>query len=290
MINLPKTLFVAGVTLWVIFATHNTTIKSGTLTAEGGTKSKGLKEAVTTALLGAQGSYAIAIKNLKTGESYYLNEHKSFEAGSLYKLWVLAATFNAIEKGTLAEDEVLSDSVAALNNTFGVDQETAELTEGWITLTVSQALGQMITISHNYAAYLLVDRVGNPAIRAFLTDQGLTESSLNNPPRTTAADIALFFEKLYLGQLGSPASTEKMLGILKRQTLNDKLPKYLPPETPIAHKTGEIDYLTHDAGVIYTDKGDYIIAVMSESDFPSGAEERIAEVSKNVYDYFTRKG
>ncbi len=289
MNNIPKTLFLVGLGLWVVLATY-TTARSGQAPKDSQPAAKNLKEAVDKALLGSEGTYALAIKNLKTGELYYLNEHKSFEAGSLYKLWVLVAAFNAVEKGTLAEDEVLSESVAILNNTFGVAPDGAELTEGTVTLTVTQALEQMITISHNYAAYLLVEKIGNPAIRAFLTAHGFTESSLNNPPQTTPADLALFFEKLYQNQLANPESTEKMISILKRQTLNNKLPRYLPENTAVAHKTGEIDYLTHDAGIVYTDKGDYVIVVLSESDLPAGAEERIAEVSKNVYDYFTHKG
>ena len=80
-----------------------------------------------------------------------------------------------------------------------------------------------------------------------------------------------------------------MIGLLKMQKLNEKLPKYLPNGTVVAHKTGEIDFLTHDAGIIYTKNGDYIIAIFSESDYPPGAKERIAQISKAVYNYFLGK-
>ena len=132
----------------------------------------------------------------------------------------------------------------------------------------------------------MVEKIGNPAIRDFLKANDLTESFLENPSRTTPADLALFFEKLYNGQLSSPEGTRQILDVLKKQTLNDKLPKYLPEKIDIAHKPAEIDYLTHDAGLVFSARGDYVIVVMSESDFPPGAEERIALISKSVYDYF----
>lgn len=247
---------------------------------------KSLRAAAEKALEGVEGTYGIAVKSLKTGEAYFLNEHQSLEAGSLYKLWVLAAVTQKIEAGELKEDESLSQSVRHLNTAFGISPEAAELTDGQVTLTVAQALTQMITISHNYATYLLVEKIGNPSIRDFLKANDLTESFLEDSPRTTPADLALFFEKLYKGQLSSPEGTRQMLDLLKKQTLNDKLSKYLPDKIDVAHKTGEIDYLTHDAGLVFSGRGDYIIAVMSESDFPPGAEERIALISKSIYDYF----
>ncbi len=79
-----------------------------------------------------------------------------------------------------------------------------------------------------------------------------------------------------------------MLDLLKSQKLNNKLPKYLPQEIDVAHKTGEIDSLTHDAGIVYAPTSDYIIVILSDSNDPNSAEERIAEVSKNVYNYYSQ--
>ncbi len=98
-----------------------------------------------------------------------------------------------------------------------------------------------------------------------------------------------FLEKLYKGELGTPAHTGQMIEVMKKQTINHKIPKYLPQGTFIAHKTGEIGPYSHDAGIVYGRNGDYIIVVLSESEFPSGAEERIAAVSKAVYDVFEGK-
>ncbi len=245
-----------------------------------------LKNVVDHLLEGDSDSYGVVVKNLKTGESYYNNEQKSFEPASLYKLWIMVAAFHQIEAGELQEDDVLSQDATTLNNQFNITSEAAELSDGTIILSVKDALEQMITISDNYAALLLSEQVQLSNVDAFLREHDFTKSSLGEPPQTTAFDVALFFEKLYRGALANPEDTQKMIALLKRQTLNNKLPKYLSNNVPIAHKTGELDLFTHDAGIVFSKQGDYIIVVLSETNSPADAEERIAVISKAVYDYF----
>ncbi|MBI2074821.1 MAG: serine hydrolase [Candidatus Levybacteria bacterium] len=248
-----------------------------------------LEQTIKKTLAGAKGEYSIVIKNLKTGESYSIDNHKTDKVGSLYKLWIMATAFEQIQNGQLKEDEILSGDVAALNSEFGIDPDSADLTDGVVTFRVSEALKQMITISHNYAALLLSEKVKLSNVRSFLEKNGFKESVVKeDEPVSSPYDIALFLEKLYKGKLANKKYTNEMLDLLKQQQLNDKLPQYLPQGTVIAHKTGELDYLSHDAGIVYTKKGDYIIVVFSQSDFPAGAEERIAKISKAVYDYFTK--
>ncbi|MEM4270897.1 MAG: serine hydrolase, partial [Candidatus Pacearchaeota archaeon] len=81
----------------------------------------------------------------------------------------------------------------------------------------------------------------------------------------------------------------EMLALLKKQNLNSKLPKYLPENTVVAHKTGELGEYSHDAGIVYKDSGDYIIVVLSKTQKPLDANEKIAQISKAVYDYFKSK-
>lgn len=250
---------------------------------------------------GTKGKYGIVVKNLQTEDSYKAWDSQSFEAGSLYKLWVMAAIFQQVQEGKLTEEDILSEDISRLNKNFSIDPKEAELTEGIITLTVRDALSQMITISHNYAALLLTQKIKLSTVAAFLEANGFTNSKVGidgNPPVTTPSDIALFYEKLYEGTLAGPEYTQKMIELLKSQKLNDGLPKHLPPEVRVAHKTGDIGWFKHDAGIVYMPnqeisakenkkvKGDYIIVVLSESNSPLGAQERIAALSKAVFDYF----
>lgn len=263
----------------------NSSAKADTQVASSQTGS--LNDAVSKALEGAQAEYGVYIKNLKTSEVFELNPHKSFDAASLYKLWIMGEVYNQIEQGLLSESQVLSQDVATLNRKFRIATDSAELTEGRITRTVADALFRMITYSDNYSALLLTEKIRLAKVAGLLQDNGLSESSIGTngaDPQTTAYDIALLLEKIYKGDF---ANSSKMIELLKQQTINGKIPKYLPDGIIIAHKTGELGAVSHDAAIIYTPNVDYIIVVMSNSNSKLGADERIANISRNVYGYFT---
>ncbi len=235
-----------------------------------------------------QGIVAI---NLETGEEAQLNSTKQFPAASLYKLWVMAVVYKQIEEKKISLTTNLSKSVAILNEEFNLDKDTAEKTDGTISETVEEALIKMITISDNYSALLLVDQVGVNTLQKFLDENGLTDSHVSRSgslPETSASDTALFFYKLYNGELANSVTTSSMISLLSKQVLNDKIPNYLPKSLIIAHKTGEIDDYSHDAGIIYTPDTRYILVVLAKSSSRDAANEDIAEISKKIYAYFER--
>jgi beta-lactamase class A len=247
-----------------------------------------LEQAVQNALIGAQGSYGIVVTNLKNQDYYFLNEHLSYYSASLYKLWIMAETYRQIKAGIIREDQILSSNYKTLNTQFNITPESAKFNDGKIALSVRDALYKMITISDNYAAFLLNLKVKSANVSAFLKMNGFNESTIgkDDNPTTTAYDTARFFKKLYDGELVDEEYSNKMLELLRAQRLNDKIPKYLPDDVAIAHKTGELDGYTHDAGIVYLENNEYIIVVLSKSNNPSLAKSRISNISKSVYDYF----
>lgn len=252
--------------------------------------SEALEKIVQHELISAKGKYAVAIKNLKTGERYYLNEHRTFDSASLYKLFVMATVFQKIQGGSLYPTDVLSQQISILNTKFRISSESAELTEGNISLPVQSALTRMITISDNYSALLLTEKVRLSQVALFLNQNSLTDSHVGTngeAPNTSAYDAMSFFEKLYSEELSTKELTQNMLTLLKNQKLNTKIPKYLPRGTTVAHKTGELGHLSHDAGIVYSKNGDFIIVVLTETNFPAIANEKIAMISKNVYKHFS---
>ncbi len=261
-----------------------------------------LSDVVKASLLGTKGSYGIVILNFKTGESYFQHETNTYEAASLYKLWVMAAAFEQIKNGQLHEGDILSQGLDVLRKKFKIvtpsgetDDEEKKDGENKISFTVRDALMQMITISDNNAALLLTEKVRLANIAKFLEKQGFFNSRLgagNKQPSTTPIEIALFLKRLYEGKIVDSSSSKKMLDLLRWQKLNTKIPKYLPENLFIAHKTGELDEFNHDAGIVFAPNGDYIIVVMSKSDISSRylAEERIAILSGEVYKYFSGNG
>ena len=246
------------------------------------------KAAIERILKNSEGQYGIYIKNLKTGESYAKNQHQTFEVGSLYKIWVMGTVFEKIKEGKIKKDDEIIANVLDLNKEFNIDKEDAELTGGTLNFSVTSALEQMITISHNYAAMALTKKAGRLSIATFLKNYHLTESSLGPPLRSSASDLGNLFEKLYKGEVVSAEYSQKMLDILSRQKINDRIPKYLPSSTIVAHKTGDIGYFESDAGIVFSPEGDYIIVVLSETKNPEEAGDKIGRIAEAAYKYFNK--
>lgn len=244
---------------------------------------------VSDSLRDADGEFSVYIKNLKTDEVYQKDANTSYESASLYKLWVMASVFQKIQNKKLAHSQILSQDILTLNKKFQIDSEFAELPEGVITQSVDEALEKMITISDNYSAMLLSENVRLSTVSAFLKETQLFHSSVGTSggsPVTTASDIGLFLEKLYYGEFANQQSINAMLALLKNQKLRNGIPKLLPKDIAVANKTGELGEYKHDAAIVFSDTGDYIIVVLSKSEDPTGAQRTIARLSKAVYDHF----
>lgn len=246
-------------------------VKGEQVVLENRDKVLGLEKTVVQALSGANSTYGIVIKNLVTGESFFQNENRSFASASLYKLWLAKIVYQHIKEGRMAFTDEITEDIAALNSYYGISDEDAEFTSGVYSLTVGEAIHQMITISHNNSALALAKKV----------------KARNIMPQVTPLQVAEFFEDLYFGKMIDATASSQLLAVLKKQENKEMIPNLLPKETVVAHKTGNLGKFTHDAGIVFSPKGDYVIVLMSESDYPPGAKERMAQVSKAVWDYFT---
>jgi beta-lactamase class A len=249
--------------------------------------SKELENIIQDGLSNSDGVYAIAIKNLKTNEYYYYNEDRKFDTASLYKLWVMGAVFEEIENGNLSKDENIGFEASTINEKLDIASESAEITEGFVGNTVEGALNRMITISDNYSAHILYLTIGWSKVGDFLEEYGLINSSTDSMT-TTANDILSYFEKLYNGEIVNRFSSDEMIEILKKQELNDRIPKYLPENVEVAHKTGELGAVKHNSGIVYSPNGDYIIVLLSETNSQTTAAEIEAKISERVWEYFNK--
>jgi beta-lactamase class A len=109
------------------------------------------------------------------------------------------------------------------------------------------------------------------------------EKGLNNT--TTARDLAIILRAIQEGRAGSPAATQEMLAILLAQEFNEKIPAGLPPGTRVAHKTGEITAVSHDAAIIYPNaRKPYVLVVLTRG-IPDGTKSSklIADISAILY-------
>ncbi len=97
----------------------------------------------------------------------------------------------------------------------------------------------------------------------------------------------MMFDRLYSGTLVSPSSSQRFMDLLKDQRVNNRLPQGLPAGTVIAHKTGDLDGVVHDAGIVYGPKTDYIVVVTSGPwNTPGNAPSMFADLSQKLWNYF----
>lgn len=212
--------------------------------------------------------YGLMVKDLKTGVTSEVNSGQQIESASLYKLFVAQMIYKMIDNGSIS----YSDSAG-----------------GGTGLTVDQCLNYMITISDNDCGRALGTQIGWGKQNAALANFGYKATNLATPQQTSAADVAIFFERLYNGTLLSPSSSNRLLTLLKNQRVNDRLPVGLPAGTVIAHKTGNLDGFVHDAGIVYGPKTDYVVVATSGPwDAPLAAPSHFADLSAKLWHFFNQ--
>ena len=102
---------------------------------------------------------------------------------------------------------------------------------------------------------------------------------------TTADDFSHILELTYKGENVNKTYSNMMMDILKKQQVKGRLDLYLPEETVIAHKTGDLDSLEHDGGIVYLPDREYIICVLTNKvKSNKDGREIIGSISKMVYD------
>ena len=113
-------------------------------------------------------------------------------------------------------------------------------------------------------------------------------AGLNNT--TSARDLGHLLEALARGTAASPSSTAAMLEILERQEFNDEIPAGLPPGTRVAHKTGWITGITHDAALVRpAGRAPFVLVVLTRNIADRGEAQRlIADVARLVWQYQAR--
>ena len=166
-------------------------------------------------------------------------------------------------------------------------------------IPVAELMRLMITRSSNLATNALIELVGAAhvtegahALGATRTqvlrgveDQKAFDAGLINT--TTAADLADLLAQIENGRILSPSSSALMREILLAQEFNEKIPAGLPPGTRVAHKTGEITAVSHDAAIVYpSGRKPYVLVVLTRgvSDGKASAT-LIADVSRLVYTF-----
>ena len=246
---------------------------------------------IKSTLEGKPGKYAVFVKDLKGQQDFAVGADQSFASASIYKLAVMYKAYDSIEKGELKKGDILSAGKTTLNRIISgnSDKETLELEDnqdlGNISLSVENALKNMITISDNYSALLLAQKLGWQNIDSFIKRQNIQNFNLigANSPNATAHAVGNLLEQIYRETAVNQRYSQEMKNLLLAQEVNDRIPKYLPKDVKVAHKTGELENIRHDAGIVFGQKSDYIFVFLSQTPKPEDATETIALLSKKIF-------
>ena len=247
----------------------------------------------------------VAYRNLGTGATYYHEEDTVFHAASTMKVPVMMALFQAIDAGELR----LSDPIPVRNefpslvdgSPFALDPKEDGDPDLYQALgqgrPLEELIRRMIVRSSNLATNLLIEKIGASratdlmrSLGAYriqvlrgVEDEKAFKAGLNN--KVTAKDLEIALTALAKGETFKPASKEKMIEILKAQEFNEKIPAFLPKGTPIAHKTGDITGIHHDAAIVYPPgESPYVLVVLTDGfQDEKEADRVIAEISRMVW-------
>ena len=208
------------------------------------------------------GDISIYYKNLTTDESVVVDPDKKYYMASLYKVILTLFLLDEVAKGNTTLDAQVGTSSAKL----------------------SLALEKIITESDNEYAEQLADEYGWQTIENKMKEKLGIEFSFSEELETSTKNIGALFEDIAMALNIEEAESDYMLKLLQDQRLTSKLPKYLPSTVRTHNKTGELEEYSHDAGIFYTPKANYILVFMSKTPLPGETNEQMALMSKEIYE------
>jgi beta-lactamase class A len=206
---------------------------------------------------------------------------KTFHAASTMKVPVMIELFRQAKAGRLRLDDplpIVNDFHSIVDGSVyhlsvGDDSDAEVYKAIGQTMTLRALCEAMITVSSNLAANLLIERLGVENIRATVARLGATGMNVRRGVEdqkafdqglintTTARGLAVLLQKLAKGKAVDARSDAEMIAILKRQKFNDGIPAGLPDGTPVAHKTGTITKIHHDAAIVYG-RRPYVLVIL----------------------------
>jgi beta-lactamase class A len=245
----------------------------------------------------------IAFRTLDGRAQWLRHAETTFHAASTMKVAVLIELYRQAQQGQvrLYEPLTIRNEFHSLvdGSPFALDPQDDSETDLYRavgeTRTLQRLSELMITVSSNLATNLLMDKLGVDNIRAGvhalgadgmnvrrdLEDGKAFARGLNNT--TTAAALLQLLEAIAAGRAVDEASSKEMLAVLERQTVNDRIPAGLPSGTRVAHKTGEITGIRHDAAIVFAPRPFVLVVLTRGASSPEAGSRLIADITRQLY-------
>jgi len=246
----------------------------------------------------------VAFRTLDGQTAWSFRANDTFHAASTMKIPVMIELFHQVRQRRVKLDDPLpiknefhslaDGSIFTLD--AADDSETDLYKAIGQTRTLDQLCELMITVSSNFATNLLIQKLGVENIRATVhslhadginvlrgvEDNKAFEKGLNNT--TDAQGLAVLLEAIAKGEAvdADDSYSQRMIQILERQRFNEGIPAGLPAGTRVAHKTGELTKLHHDAAIVYAKKPFVLVVLVRGTDFQESSV-LIADITRQLY-------
>jgi beta-lactamase class A len=211
------------------------------------------------------GSVFVAACDLDSGDSVTYNADERVKTASVIKLPMLAYVAQKAFEGEISWEEklVLTDT-----EKVGGSGVLTQLTEG-LVMSVRDICTLMTIVSDNTGTNMIIDRFGVAPMNAWFDSIGLTGTRIFRKSftedteasrsfglgSTTANDIITLLQKISAGEIGDRTTSDIVLKMLQAQVYRDCIPRYLPEDWTYAGKTGAVDGVRNDAGLVTTPDG-----------------------------------
>lgn len=265
---------------FIFLGRHLTFLPTINLSMKQGTQQ--LKEEIEKITKNKKGFYSVYYKNLKTNESFGIDENQLQTGASVNKLPIIAALYLLDKQGKLKLDDKIT-----IQEKDKQDYGTGSIRYQKMPQTYSlRNLAKLaLQQSDNTAAYVLSLKIGEENVQKLINVWGLKQTDMVNN-KTTAYDMSLLFEKIYKGEIANTANTKELLEFMTDTEFEDRLPKGLPANIKIYHKTGDGEGFVHDLGIIENGDQVYFLGIMTSDigDQEEQTKQAIAEISKKVFE------
>ena len=282
------------------------------------------------------GLLGIGFKDLTTGEEVYLNGDTAFPTASVFKIFVLCELFRQEKEGTFsfADQHTLLNSEKSIGS--GILEKAEEGTVysmmdyAMLMMSISdntasdylfgvagrenirkniiEPLGltntkidfncaQLLTANYDISIeeYRRIVDVENGRFHRRNGPFFLCQKEKNN--QSSPRDMVKLLSLMYEGKLIGADSDRRMLDIMLQCQTNARIPAKLPDGVTVAHKTGSIDHVTNDSGIVFTANGDYVLSLFYNGNLASVEEYEgtswgtvgtalLAQLSADIYNVY----
>jgi beta-lactamase class A len=235
-----------------------------------------LDRRVRAEIAGFSGTVSLYATNLDTGAVYSLGGDDRVRTASTIKIAVMIEAFARVTEGRAKwADELVLTKERKVSGS-GI---LPAFSDG-LHLTLRDAVNLMMILSDNTATNLVVDVLTTDAVNARMQSLGLSDTRLMRKiggggdsedgkkeenkrfglGRSSPREMVALMEKLERGEIVSAEASKEMLALMKREQGTNGIWRALA-NVPKATKSGALDRLRSNVGLIYHPRGRIALAI-----------------------------